>query len=58
MPATFGDNGVVGTPDDLSRHLSACDLFVQRYIDGVSGRRTSLMAGDSGAEDREITCAF
>ena len=31
--------------EDLSRHLSACDLLVQPYIDGVSSRRTSFMAG-------------
>jgi glycosyltransferase involved in cell wall biosynthesis len=29
---------------DLSLHLQACDLLVQPYPDGVSGRRTSLMA--------------
>ena len=33
------------SPDDVSRHLSACDLLVQPYIDGVSGRRSSFMAG-------------
>ena len=26
-------------------HLRACDLLLQPYPDGVSGRRTSLMAG-------------
>ena len=31
--------------DELSRHLSACDLLVQVYADGVSSRRTSFMAG-------------
>jgi glycosyltransferase involved in cell wall biosynthesis len=30
---------------DLSRHLSACDLMIQPYTDGVSSRRTSAMAG-------------
>jgi glycosyltransferase involved in cell wall biosynthesis len=30
---------------ELSCHLSACDLFVQPYPDGVSSRRTSFMAG-------------
>ena len=30
---------------DLSRHLSACDLLIQPYPDGVSGRRSSFMAG-------------
>jgi glycosyltransferase involved in cell wall biosynthesis len=33
------------TPEDLSCHLSACDLLVQPYLDGVSSRRTSAMAG-------------
>jgi glycosyltransferase involved in cell wall biosynthesis len=31
--------------EDLSRHLSACDVLVQPFVDGVSGRRTSCMAG-------------
>jgi len=31
--------------NDLSRHLSACDLLVQPFADGVSSRRTSFMAG-------------
>ena len=29
---------------DVSRHLSACDLMLQPYGDGVSTRRTSMMA--------------
>jgi glycosyltransferase involved in cell wall biosynthesis len=29
---------------DLSRHLAACDLMIQPYPDGISGRRTSAMA--------------
>lgn len=29
--------------DDLSRHVSACDLMLQPYPDGVSSRRTSVM---------------
>ena len=33
------------TPGDISLTLQACDLLVQPYPDGVSGRRTSLMAG-------------
>jgi glycosyltransferase involved in cell wall biosynthesis len=32
-------------PAVLSHHLQACDLLLQPYPDGVSGRRTSLMAG-------------
>jgi glycosyltransferase involved in cell wall biosynthesis len=37
---------VTGTlpPADVARHLQACDLIVQPYPDGVSSRRTSLMA--------------
>jgi glycosyltransferase involved in cell wall biosynthesis len=31
-------------PPHLSRHISACDLMIQPYPDGVSTRRTSLMA--------------
>jgi glycosyltransferase involved in cell wall biosynthesis len=31
-------------PDALSNHLKACDLMIQIYPDGVSGRRTSTMA--------------
>jgi len=30
---------------DLSRHLSACDVLIQPYPDGVSSRRSSFMAG-------------
>ena len=30
---------------DLSIHLSACDLMIQPYPDGVSSRRTSAMVG-------------
>ncbi|MET0626297.1 MAG: glycosyltransferase [Pyrinomonadaceae bacterium] len=32
-------------PEALSRHLAACDLLVQPFPDGVSARRTSVMAG-------------
>jgi glycosyltransferase involved in cell wall biosynthesis len=28
---------------ELSRNISACDVMLQPYIDGVSSRRTSLM---------------
>jgi glycosyltransferase involved in cell wall biosynthesis len=31
--------------DELSHHLSACDLLIQPYPDGASTRRGSLMAG-------------
>jgi glycosyltransferase involved in cell wall biosynthesis/GT2 family glycosyltransferase len=31
-------------PDDVSRHMSACDLMLQPFPDGVSTRRTSVMA--------------
>jgi glycosyltransferase involved in cell wall biosynthesis len=30
--------------DDLSRHIGACDVLVQPYPDGVSSRRSTLMA--------------
>lgn len=30
---------------DLSLHISACDVLLQPYIDGVSSRRTSAMVG-------------
>lgn len=31
-------------PHDVSRYLQACDLIVQPYPDGVTSRRTSIMA--------------
>ena len=31
------------TPDDLSRHLQACDVFIQPYPEGLTSRRTSTM---------------
>jgi glycosyltransferase involved in cell wall biosynthesis len=31
--------------EELSYCLSACDMMVQPYVDGVSSRRTSVMAG-------------
>lgn len=31
--------------NEVAAHLSACDVLVQPYPDGVSSRRTSLMAG-------------
>jgi len=33
------------TPEDLSSHVAACDVLIQPYLDGVSTRRTSFMAG-------------
>jgi len=33
------------SPEALSIHLQACDLLIQPYPDGISSRRTSLMAG-------------
>jgi glycosyltransferase involved in cell wall biosynthesis len=30
---------------DVAAHLAACDVLVQPYVDGVSTRRTSVMAG-------------
>lgn len=33
------------SPEDLSSHLSVCDMLIQPYPDGVSTRRGSLMAG-------------
>jgi glycosyltransferase involved in cell wall biosynthesis len=32
-------------PEKIAAHLAACDCLVQPFIDGVSSRRTSLMAG-------------
>jgi glycosyltransferase involved in cell wall biosynthesis len=31
-------------PADVAAHLSACDVMLQPYADGISGRRTSAMA--------------
>jgi len=33
------------SPSDVAVHLSACDLLLQPYPDGVTTRRTSVMAG-------------
>jgi hypothetical protein len=33
------------SPEQASAHLAACDALIQPYPDGVSSRRTSLMAG-------------
>jgi hypothetical protein len=32
-------------PGQIAPHLAACDCLLQPYVDGVSSRRTSLMAG-------------
>jgi hypothetical protein len=32
-------------PMELATHLAACDLLLQPYVDGVSSRRTTVMAG-------------
>jgi len=32
-------------PEQIAAHLAACDCLVQPFIDGVSSRRTSVMAG-------------
>jgi glycosyltransferase involved in cell wall biosynthesis len=34
---------------DISRHLQACDVLLQPYPDGVTTRRTSMMAGLANA---------
>ena len=46
-PALAGRLGFAGTlPEaELAACLAACDLLIQPYPDGVSSRRTSLMAG-------------
>ncbi len=31
--------------EEVATHLAACDLLIQPYADGVSARRTSVMAG-------------
>jgi glycosyltransferase involved in cell wall biosynthesis len=46
-PRLEGRVRATGTLDaiDLSCHITACDLLLQPYPDGVSSRRTSCMAG-------------
>jgi len=41
---------------DLSRHVAACDLFVQYYPDGITCRRTSLMALLAHGRSVATTC--
>lgn len=45
-PVIANDLHATGELDaaDLSLHLGACDLMFQPYIDGVSSRRTTIMA--------------
>jgi glycosyltransferase involved in cell wall biosynthesis len=33
------------SPDDLAAHIAACDAVIQPYVDGVTTRRTTAMAG-------------
>jgi glycosyltransferase involved in cell wall biosynthesis len=46
-PALAGRVAATGelTPRELAAQLAACDVLLQPYGDGVSGRRTSFMAG-------------
>jgi glycosyltransferase involved in cell wall biosynthesis len=37
------------SPDDVSRSVSACDVMLQPYPDGISSRRTSVMTALSHA---------
>lgn len=46
------------TSDQLSNHLSACDLLIQPYPDGASTRRTSLMAGLSHGKPIVTTMGY
>lgn len=45
-PALAGRLVAAGTltPAEISRHLAACDVMLQPFPDGVTGRRTSVMA--------------
>jgi glycosyltransferase involved in cell wall biosynthesis len=47
FPELAGQLHATGTlaAAELSLHISACDVMLQPYIDGVSSRRTSLMVG-------------
>jgi glycosyltransferase involved in cell wall biosynthesis len=46
FPALAGDLHATGvlSHEDVSLHISACDVMLQPYQDGVSGRRGSVMA--------------
>jgi glycosyltransferase involved in cell wall biosynthesis len=50
-PALAGRAHGLGTltPDALSHHVSACDVMLQPYPDGISSRRTSAMVALSHA---------
>jgi glycosyltransferase involved in cell wall biosynthesis len=43
-PALFAVGQIDARDPRLSLHISACDLLIQPYPDGVTGRRTSMMA--------------
>jgi glycosyltransferase involved in cell wall biosynthesis len=43
-PTLFAVGQIDARDPRLSLHLSACDLLIQPYPDGVTGRRTSMMA--------------
>ncbi len=43
-PALFAIGQIDARDPRLSLHLAACDLLIQPYPDGVTGRRTSMMA--------------
>jgi hypothetical protein len=43
-------------PDELSRHVSACDVMLQPYPDGISSRRTSAMV--SLSHGRPVATTF
>ena len=47
QPQARGRVHATGTlpADALSLHISACDILLQPFIDGVSSRRTSVMVG-------------
>ncbi len=47
LPAEIQANAIVPdvtTPDEIVAQLAACDVVLQPYADGISSRRTSVMA--------------
>jgi glycosyltransferase involved in cell wall biosynthesis len=47
LPAEIQANAIVpdvSTPDEIVAQLAACDVVLQPYADGISSRRTSVMA--------------